>query len=180
MIKKIVFIGLAVCFITKIQAQNFRLNDQVINVGLGLGSYNYSSSYYHLGIPPITVSFEKGIRDRVFDNGVLAVGGIAGFSTYTYKYASFSSRLTSILVGGRGILHYPIIEDNKIDTYGGLMMGIRYSTFDSNNSILPTSGANLGWSFFIGGRYYFSDELAGMMELGYGMTYLNIGLALKL
>jgi hypothetical protein len=34
-------------------------------------------------------------------------------------------------------------------------------------------------SFFVGGRYYFSEFFAAMLELGYGVSYLNIGVALK-
>lgn len=180
MIRKLLITCVAIMSIGVAQAQNFRLNDQVINVGLGFGSYHYGSSYYHLSVPPLSVSFEKGIRDNIFDKGVLGIGAMAGFSSHTYEWGNYSSRLTSLFVGGRGIVHYPIIEDNKIDTYGGLMLGLHYSSFDDNNNILPSVGTGLGWSLFIGGRYYFTEQLGGMLELGYGLTYLNLGLALKL
>ena len=36
------------------------------------------------------------------------------------------------------------------------------------------------YSWFVGARYYFTDKLAGMAELGYGITYLNLGVSLKL
>jgi hypothetical protein len=35
------------------------------------------------------------------------------------------------------------------------------------------------WSWFVGGRYYFTDNFAAMLELGYGATYGNIGIAYK-
>ncbi len=40
-------------------------------------------------------------------------------------------------------------------------------------------GSGLVSSFFIGGRYYFSDSMAAMLELGYGVAYLNLGVAFK-
>ena len=32
---------------------------------------------------------------------------------------------------------------------------------------------------FVGARYYFSDKFAGLAELGWGIAYFNIGIALK-
>jgi len=43
----------------------------------------------------------------------------------------------------------------------------------------PIAGSGIAKAFYIGGRYYFTDNLAGMIELGYGIAYLNIGIALK-
>jgi hypothetical protein len=42
-----------------------------------------------------------------------------------------------------------------------------------------SSGGVVG-AWFLGARYYFSDKFAVMGELGYGITYLNLGIALKL
>ena len=36
------------------------------------------------------------------------------------------------------------------------------------------------WSIYVGGRYYFTDSFAAMLELGYGIAWLNIGVAFKL
>jgi hypothetical protein len=35
------------------------------------------------------------------------------------------------------------------------------------------------WAFYVGGRYYFTDSFAAMLELGYGIAWLNIGVAFK-
>jgi hypothetical protein len=42
------------------------------------------------------------------------------------------------------------------------------------------SGSGVGFSGFLGARYYFSDKVGGYAELGYGLTTLQIGLAVKL
>lgn len=47
-----------------------------------------------------------------------------------------------------------------------------------NNYSSSVSGFTGSW--FLGGRYYFTDNFAGLLELGYGIAYLNIGVALKL
>ena len=41
-----------------------------------------------------------------------------------------------------------------------------------------SSGAQFSW--FAGGRYYFTDNLAGLLEVGYGISYLTLGIALKM
>jgi hypothetical protein len=87
-------------------------------------------------------------------------------------------------LGARGAVHYPIAE--KLDTYSGLMIGpniIISSEFGDwgdgiNNNSASSSG--LIWAYYIGGRYYVKENLAIMAELGYGISYLTLGVALKL
>ena len=44
----------------------------------------------------------------------------------------------------------------------------------------PTVSASyLEFGGFVGGRYYFSPNLAAQAELGYGLGILNIGIAYK-
>jgi len=40
-------------------------------------------------------------------------------------------------------------------------------------------GSGVGLSLYIGGRYFFTDNIAALVELGYGVAYLNIGIAIK-
>jgi len=42
------------------------------------------------------------------------------------------------------------------------------------------AGSGLTYNWFIGERYYFSENFAGLIELGYGVACLNLGVALKL
>jgi hypothetical protein len=39
------------------------------------------------------------------------------------------------------------------------------------------SASHIAWALFIGARYYFRENMAVMAELGYGPSYLNLGLA---
>jgi hypothetical protein len=65
------------------------------------------------------------------------------------------------------------------------LVGFDISTTKEFGNIVPgwddhSSSGGLVWSWFVGGRYYFNDNLAAMAELGYGIAYLNIGVAFKL
>ncbi len=58
-------------------------------------------------------------------------------------------------------------------------------TYDDNNPNgvkfdNSSYGSTIGFSIYFGGRYFFTKNLAAQAELGYGVTFFNIGLALKI
>ncbi len=185
----ILFIG---CFAFAVKAQDvapmFSKGDKVANVGIGLGTG--LSSYYKMSIPPISLSAEYGIMDEVFEKGSVGVGAYLGFSSYKYEYGGwgydYSSRTSRVYVGPRGSFHYPLID--KLDTYVGLSLGIHYYSWSYEDDDVDDyyddhyRDNDLGvYSYwFVGARYYLTENLAAMAELGYGITYLNIGIAFKL
>ncbi len=165
------------------QESTFNKGDKVLNLGFGLGSTLYSGSYFKSQIPPISASLDIGIVDGIAEKGVIGIGPYLGYSSYKYDYLQSGWKTSNIIIGARGNFHYPLVD--KLDTYVGLLLGynissskafgipgLGYENFHANSSGLVYSG-------FIGGRYYFSDSFAAMLELGYGITYLNIGVALK-
>ncbi|NLE33958.1 MAG: hypothetical protein GX622_02535, partial [Bacteroidales bacterium] len=112
--------------------------------------------------------------------GVIGVGPYVGYSSYKYEYMGWGWKYSNIIIGARGSFHYPFV--NRLDTYAGILLG--YNIVTSKEIGDPTGADDYGsgglaWSGYIGGRYYFSDVLAAMLELGYGIAYLNIGVALK-
>lgn len=92
----------------------------------------------------------------------------------------WESKNSQIIIGPRGYLHYNFID--KLDTYTGLMLGLNFFSYKGGYDDDPkkvTSSNSFAWSWFVGGRYYFNDQLAAVLELGYGVTYANIGIAYK-
>lgn len=165
-------------------AQNtFNKGDKVINLGIGFGSTLYTGSYYTNKTPPISGSFEVGVMDKLFDDkSSLGIGGYLGYTGAKWEQSGYGWKYTNIILGGRGVLHYQLIDN--LDTYTGLMMGYN-SVSSSTLGMGAYSGGNaLGSgvraSWFLGGRYYFADNIAGLLELGYGVSYLNLGIAFKL
>jgi hypothetical protein len=185
--KKLLLSLLVVVFsLTQLLAQEstFKQGDKVLNLGIGLGSTLYTGSYYKAGFPPISASLEFGVKDGVLDKGSIGVGGYLGYSSHKWEYnSSWYYKYSNIIIGVRGVFHYPLV--NKLDTYTGLLLGYDIaSSKEYGSSYLgynySASTGGVAYSWFVGGRYYFSDKFAGMLELGYGITYLNIGVALKL
>ncbi len=175
--KRIVFIIFIATSLTVANAQNFKLSDQVLDVGIGFGSSIYSSGSYSMGIPPLSISYEKGIKDDIIEKGVFSIGGYLGVSSY--KYSITGSSASDIIIGARGALHYPLIQDPKLDTYLGLMVFYNIESWSAKNSENESNGGP-GWSIYLGGRYYFDKKISGFVELGYGISYLTVGVGFKL
>lgn len=184
--KKLLLLVLVAFFaMTQLPGQEsvFNKGDKVLNLGLGLGSTLYSGTYYKSQIPPISASLEFGVVDNIIDEkGVVGVGPYLGYSSYKYEYSGWGWKYSNIILGVRGNFHYPLVD--KLDTYTGLLLGYNIASSKEFGDVVPgwdysyTAGG-VAWSWFVGGRYYFKDNLAAMLELGYGIAYLNIGVALK-
>ncbi len=145
----------------------FVAGDKVFNFGLGLGNTYRVYGWDRMRVPPVSISGEFGvIDDFIVEDLTLGIGAYFGFSSSTYY--------TNIFVAGRAAVHYPLIEN--LDTYTGLMLGIRPSITSAsyyNNHYYLLS------SWFAGGRYYLNDNFAIFGELGWGVAYLTIGAAIK-
>lgn len=180
----LVIIALVVFALPQMTAQtpSFEKGDKVLNLGIGLGSAWYNGYGYSTQIPPLSASLEVGIVDNVLEKGVIGVGGYVAYSSYKYTYPAYDYgwRYSNFLIGARGNFHYPLAE--KLDTYVGLTLGINVvseKTFGGYTGVSYGSFGGLRAAGFVGGRYYFKETFALMAELGYGVTYLNIGIALK-
>ena len=179
--KKSLIVLATICFaVMQLSAQEstFVKGDKVLNAGIGIGSSYYSGTYYTTLIPPISGSLEFGVADHIAEKGSVGVGPYLGFATHKYVFSQVGWRYTNFILGARGNFHYPLVE--KLDTYTGLLLGYRIVTAtDIGTPIGNPSLSVFTWSWFIGARYYFKERFAAMAELGYGIAYLNIGIAYK-
>lgn len=186
--KIILFAFLIISYNSLINAQEsmFNSGDKAINFGIGLGSIYGSGIYGSTTIPPVSISFEKGIKDEVLGKGVIGIGGYLGYTSYKWEYTianmDYGWKYSNIVVGVRGTFHYPLLD--KFDTYLGAMLGYNivnstsFGTASGTYNYTPDSGS-LVYSGFLGSRYFFSDKLSGFAELGYGIAYLTLGLSVK-
>lgn len=180
--------AVALSLSVKAQSPTFSESDLVFNAGIGIGTSLYSGSYYRSTLPPLSISVEYGLQeDFLTDDLTLGIGGYLGVagSKYEHKYPGgrYGYKYNYTVIGIRGAVHYPIVD--KLDTYGGLMLGYNivsfkevgdFPAFDYSDSV----NSHMAFSIYVGGRYYFTDNFAAMAELGYGIAYLNLGVALKL
>ncbi|MBC7408723.1 MAG: hypothetical protein H7339_10075 [Arcicella sp.] len=161
---------LAVLLITSFKgfSQAYKNGDKLLNLGIGI------NSYYSTGLP-LGASFEVGITDAI------SVGGQVDYASGNY---GTGLGFTSLYVGARGSYHFNEllnVTNDKLDIYGGLGLGYRsFSWTDSYNGSGYSYGNGLAINLFAGGKYYFSDKVAGFVELGStGLSNARIGIAFK-
>jgi hypothetical protein len=146
----------------------FSKGAQRIGLGVGVGT----------GIP-VELSYERSIVDGLIKkkNGAIGVGAYGGWyhrNLYDWNYNHY-------VLGARGAFHYQFVE--KLDTYGGLMLGYNIATASwagDGESIGTASGSTFGYSLFVGARYFFKPKLGVYSEVGYGISYLSVGITFKL
>lgn len=165
------------------QAQEtFSKGDNLVGVQLGIGD----------GLA-ISGTYENCVKSGLFatEKGSVGVGGYLGYLHYNntaggdYYGDVYKSEwnYNNIIIGARGSLHYEFID--RLDSYAGLMLG--YEIVNYSNSVkgggelisgeLDSNG--LAFSLHVGTRYYFTDNFAAGIEVGYGVAYANLGVAFK-
>jgi hypothetical protein len=164
----------------------YKVGDNVISAGIGLGS-SIGSFTYGTQTPGFSAQYERGLWEA--GPGVISLGGYVGIKSFSYDYAdygeNYQSKWNYTIVGVRGAYHYTGFNVDKLDVYGGLMLSYDALSFTDNDASNGQSyggtatGSSVGLTAFIGGRYYFAGNLAAFAELGYGVSYLNLGLAYK-
>jgi hypothetical protein len=158
----------------------FSNGDNLLNIGIGVGSPYFGAGYSaSLPINP-TVSFEHGITDAI------SVGGTASFATSKYNYnllgTGYSIKETAVFLGVRGSYHFNQlwnIPDN-FDVYGGASIGYVIVSVSDSQGYSASAASGAGFGVFAGGKYYFQSNLAVYAELGYqSLSVLNAGITLK-
>lgn len=169
------------------QESTINLEDKVFNVGVGLAPTYYHGIYWRTIVPPVSASIEYAIKDELIDKkGVLSVGAYTGFAYYDEHYSNYIDtygwKHSVVIIAARGVFHYPLVD--KLDTYTGLMLGgILDNSSEYGTSYAPgvatTTRNRALLSWFVGARHYFKDNIAAMAEIGYGISWLNIGVSYK-
>lgn len=175
-------------------ATAFKKGGADLNIGLGLG--RWGSRYYNSYTPPINMALDFGASDNVslgaffaytrskssFKGTDLHQGTLYNYS-YSYKYSFY-------IVGIRGAYHFgDLIDEENLDVYVGGMLGysfMKYSyTYDDpyqvrTDAYSVNNGRGIVWGFYGGGRYFFTPKIGMYAEFGYGLSYANFGLTIKL
>lgn len=166
--KKIIIAVAFMLGVSAVNAQSFGEGTKVIQVGATIGG--------DFGLP-LSASFEYGVSDKI------GVGAYVGYASREFNtgYSAADYKVTYTLFGARGNYHF--YTEDKFDAYAGVLLGYNSATVTYTNGGSNVFGTpSYGGSVFggqIGGRYYFTDSIGAFAELGYGIGYLNVGLAYK-
>ncbi len=175
------------------QAQ-YNAMPSVVSLTIGIGNLHYGKDY-QTTVPPMMASYELECMPDAFGAKGLTIGfgGSAGFmavrSTTVYGTAVLHSNISEMLVALKVTGHYQLLPIDDLDTYGAILLGWGIAGSVNNwegdpetiaiaKSISREHLENIGGPFFgfmAGCRYWFTKQLAGNVEIGYGPAFLNIG-----
>ncbi|GAA4013218.1 hypothetical protein GCM10022408_27680 [Hymenobacter fastidiosus] len=168
------------------EGELFRKGTTMVNLGVGLGlGYGYYGTVK--STPAMSLSVEHGFIEGV-GPGTIGIGGLIGYKGYHYDYpgTSYKASWTNILVSARGTYHYNILNNPKLDTYGGVSLGLRLQRrkdtyFDTVTELQGYSNSNayVTSGIFVGARYFLTDNLGAFTEVGYDMNYLKLGVTAR-
>ncbi|MDR1973025.1 MAG: hypothetical protein LBQ46_14020 [Treponema sp.] len=150
----------------------------LVNAGVGFGSARYGK----MSIPPLTATVDIPLALAGLP---FSFGGMFGFTQSRWTYWGNDYLSYNVFVfGGRANYHINF-GVNKLDTYAGLTLGWEMGTWGSNNNTDDSWLRYYGnysafhFGFQAGARYFFTNNIGAFAELGYGLSYVKAGLALK-
>jgi hypothetical protein len=179
----------------------FNENSKIVNIGMGLGyrsyyKYGKGNGWSHRTSPAFNISYEQALKAPV-GPGLIGIGGFLGYQrsvlrndNYFYdnhKYY-YEHLWTYMFLAVRAAYHADALVFEKGEIYFGAALGLRFNTYRYYNNSPDPHKQNYEvregsiaprFSVFAGGRYYLTNNLGAFMELGYGISYLNLGLSIK-
>ena len=169
-----------------VHGQPFDVGNKNLNMTIGMGTPWVLYNDYKTVLPPVTASFDYGIRDDI-GPGILSIGGVMAATTYKDSKTTpddYGYKSTTLIMALRSTYHYQLV--NKLDTYGGIHLGMRmemwkeYGDFPPAYETMDDLRLRPMMSLFGGAKYYFTDNIAAMLELGFSIAFINAGICIKL
>lgn len=172
--KKSIYLSvIMLCFSALVYGQEFEKGTNVLTAQVGIGSsFGTAGSSEGLGL---SVNYEIGLFEVGED--VISLGGYLGRKTFNFG-GILDGKLSYTIIGVRGAYHFNSLNVDNLDLYGGAMVSFN-NVSTSGNLGGGTFGSALGFTIFGGGRYYFTDNIAASLELGYGVAFVNIGASFR-
>jgi hypothetical protein len=145
--------------------------DQQLSAGLGFSNWGV----------PIFATYEYCVAPN------FTIGGDFSYRNYRERWNAYDWNHHIIGLVGVGNYHFTKLLEipENIDLYAGANIGfVFYDTYEGPKDIdyEGNSISGLGLGIQLGGRYYFNNKIAAMLQLGGGNTAANarIGVSFRL
>lgn len=143
-----------------------------INIGIGFAAFGLSGD---ATVPPVSASYEYGINDEI------SVGAFLGYTASEQDLIFAKANYTYLVIGARAAYHKEFIDD--VDTYAGLMVAYNSVGFSIDDpafeNFFDTDLSGVLPGVYLGARYHFTDNIGAFLELGYGVSAVNLGVCIK-
>ncbi len=144
-------------------------------LNFGFGPATNWAGYYRGFAPAIMLAADAGLWE--LGPGILTVGGEFGWDYSAYKHTEYEQQYTdkymSLTIAARSTYHYGW-NVRGLDTYGGIALGGRIPVYHDGYYNHP--GFGLGGGFFAGASYFFTPVIGVNAEVGYNITYAQVGM----
>jgi hypothetical protein len=137
----------------------------------------------HVGLSGIGSAASLGVNGEVAYNDRIAIG--SWVDTWGYGddistgAGNYSWDVRYFALSGTGAYHFPVASNPKIDPFLGLALGY-YVVNSKADGLAGVTYSGDASRIFLGGfggaRYFFKETLSGVARLGFGASYLTVGL----
>jgi Outer membrane protein beta-barrel domain len=142
----------------------------------------------HIGLSGVGSTAAYGVNGEYAYNEHIGIG--AWLDTWSYGDSYFVSGVDYgwdvryVAIAGTGSYHFPIESQPKLDPFVGLGIGYYIVSASYNGGGVVADYGGSANRLFVGGfggiRYAFKENLLGVARLGFGASYLTVGLDFKL
>ncbi len=159
-------IVIAVILVTSTAFAQYEKGKSILGPRLGIGVYGSGLSF--------GAGYEYGVTNEI------SVGGLLDYYKYDWGYGW---SYTYLIIGAQGNYHVGQLLkwDSKLDPFVGLVLG--YDNVSVSSPAGSWLSAEYSSGLLFGGqagiRYFLSPTLALYGQVGFGITYLKVGVDFK-
>jgi len=136
----------------------------------------------HIGMSGVGSTAEYGLNGEVAYNEHIGIGAWADTWSYGQSFGtaigSYDWNVRYIAVAGTGAYHFAVKSNPRVDPFAGAALGY-YLVSTSTNAAGAGAYQGSASRMFLGGyggiRYFFKPALSGVARLGFGSSYLTLG-----
>jgi hypothetical protein len=141
----------------------------------------------HIGVSGVGSTAALGVNGEISYNDRISIGAWADTWSYGEDFATglgaYSWNVRYIALAGTGAYHFPIESTPKLDPFLGLALGyfvVSTSAEGAGGVDYAGDASRIFLGGFGGARYFFKENLSGVARVGFGASYLTLGLDVKL
>ncbi|MGH7460721.1 MAG: hypothetical protein ACREMA_06790 [Longimicrobiales bacterium] len=134
----------------------------------------------HLGMSGVGSAAAIGVNGEMSYNENIGIGFLVDTWSYGYSAGGFDSSVRYMSFAGTGAYHFPIKTAPKWDPFVGVAVGYFIVNYESDFGDFDVDGNRIYLGGFGGARYFFKPSVTGVARLGFGASYLSLGVDFKL
>jgi hypothetical protein len=141
----------------------------------------------HVGVSGVGSAAALGVNGEIAYNDRIGIGAWLDTWSYGDSYTTVGGNydwdVRYIALAGTGAYHFPVKSTPKLDPFLGLALGYYVVNSKADGFAGVTYAGSASRVFlgaFGGARYAFKENLSGVARLGFGASYLTVGLDLKM